>query len=117
MASFVCYSLQKGMRKNSVYQIKNMVFRLVGYTGLSIVTDFNTKLIKDFLHSQKKRYSWSDKTLCNSRSQLNCFFRWCQLNRYIKSNPVLKILAPKVTVKTPTSLNNYEGHKNCIGFG
>ena len=82
--------------------------RFCGITQIEEVTELN---IKQFFLNGRTVKKWQANSFITFLKSLVVFFRWCEKEKYMASNPALDMEVPKVEKKLPPKLTRQEASR------
>lgn len=86
-------------------QVQDTVLRLTEFAQTTNIYELNTKVIREFLHTQREAKGWSAKTFRIYRQCLKTYFQWIVEEGWLYENPVEKIKQPPLPKRLPRCLS------------
>jgi site-specific recombinase XerD len=109
---FYDYSIHiKGYSKNTIKGYRQAINLYCRIAGIENVSEISRENIQAYFFNGRIERKWKSGTLITFHLTLGVFFRWCQKNGYLQSNPLADIEIHKPEKRLPPKLTKEESFK------
>lgn len=98
----------RGFSPRTILRYKQVIKSYCNYSGAVEIKDATHDSICSFLMAGRVDRAWRPNSFVTYLKSLVVFFRWCEKEKYIISNPALDIESPKMEKRLPPKLTKQQ---------